>query len=151
MMFATQQHVETGIKRLVKGKSPVEDDTKTNGQVSELMSRWINKKVLQEDVLYLVVVNLPSQEKVKELVAKLKSIMKDCGCTYSVDDIDHIWYKFDGFNNASRSPWTQFHLHDHPDPQNKRFFLLAPNPFCPGYAHHFSQSEYSTHLHPEEI
>lgn len=79
MMAATQQQVETGIKRLAKGKSSVENDTKSNGQVPELMSRRIIKKVLLEDVLYLLVVNLPRQEEVRESVAQLETTMKEAG------------------------------------------------------------------------
>lgn len=77
MMAETQQLVETGIKRLVKGKSSVEEEGESNGQPPELITRRIIKKVLQEDVLYLVVVNLPSQEEVEESVAKLESIAKE--------------------------------------------------------------------------
>lgn len=79
MMAATQQQVETGIKRLAKGKSSVENDTKGNGQVPELMSRRIIKKVLLEDVLYLLVANLPRQEEVRESVAQLETTMKEAG------------------------------------------------------------------------
>jgi hypothetical protein len=64
MMTTTQQQVEIGIKRLVKGKSSVENDTKSNGPVPELMSRRIIKRVLQEEV--------------RESVAQLESFMKEC-------------------------------------------------------------------------
>lgn len=77
MMAATQQQIETGIKNLVKGKSSVKEDIKANGQAPELITRRVIKKVLQEDVLYLLVVNLPSQQEVEESVAKLESIAKE--------------------------------------------------------------------------
>lgn len=77
MMAATQQQLETGIKRLVKGKSSVQEEQALNEQALELITRRIIKKVLQQDVLYLLVVNLPSPEEVEESVAKLESIMNE--------------------------------------------------------------------------
>lgn len=83
MMAATQQQLETGIKRLVKGKSSVQEEQALNEQTLELITRRIIKKVLQQDVLYLLVVNLPSPEEVEESVAKLESIMDEAGAVSS--------------------------------------------------------------------
>jgi len=43
-MAATQQQVETGIKRLVKGKASVETDTKMNGQAPKLITKRVIKQ-----------------------------------------------------------------------------------------------------------
>lgn len=76
MMASIQQLVETDSKRLVLGKPLVEEEAKPNEQFPELITRQVIKKVSQEDVLYLAVVNFPSQE-MEESVAKLESIAKE--------------------------------------------------------------------------
>ncbi|EED21679.1 conserved hypothetical protein [Talaromyces stipitatus ATCC 10500] len=74
MMVTTQQQVQAGIKHFEKGKSSPREEP-TNGQVPDLMSRRIIKKVLQEGVLYLLAVNLPSDDEVQESVTQLEHII----------------------------------------------------------------------------
>ncbi|KAE8332487.1 hypothetical protein BDV39DRAFT_200105 [Aspergillus sergii] len=67
---------QSGIKRLVRGQPAGHPPNAGLSQSS--IERVINKK-LHEDVLYLLIVNLPSKEEVQESVTQLEHLMKQAG------------------------------------------------------------------------
>ncbi|KAE8345613.1 hypothetical protein BDV24DRAFT_148186 [Aspergillus arachidicola] len=67
---------QSGIKRLVRGQPASHPPNAGLSQSS--IERVINKKP-HEDVLYLLIVNLPSKEEVQESVTKLEHVMKQAG------------------------------------------------------------------------
>ncbi|KAB8226310.1 hypothetical protein BDV33DRAFT_226825 [Aspergillus novoparasiticus] len=67
---------QSGIKRLVRGQPASHPPNAGLSQSS--IERVINKK-LHEDVLYLLIVNLPSKEEVQESVTQLEHLMKQAG------------------------------------------------------------------------
>lgn len=71
MINSVQERV--GVKRFIKGKSS--GDQKKHEPPEPLPLRMIKKK-LQEDVLYLAIVNLPSEQETRESVAHLESLME---------------------------------------------------------------------------
>ena len=60
---------KVGITRLVKGKS-----SGGSGDMPDLKKRVVKK--MQKDVLYLIVVNLPTQEEIEESAAQLESFVE---------------------------------------------------------------------------
>lgn len=64
-------------RRVARGRSP-RGPRRIRGE-----RQGIIKKILQQDVLYLLVVNLPSQEEVQESVARLEHIMTQEGISES--------------------------------------------------------------------
>ncbi|PIG86640.1 hypothetical protein AARAC_006126 [Aspergillus arachidicola] len=67
---------QSGIKRLVRGQPAGHPPNAGLSQSS--IERVINKKP-HEDVVYLLIVNLPSKEEVQESVTKLEHVMKQAG------------------------------------------------------------------------
>jgi hypothetical protein len=61
---------------LVQGKKPTEGAEPIDGLGSAML-----KKITTQDVLYLMVVNLPTQEELQESVAELENIMHKAGYT----------------------------------------------------------------------
>lgn len=70
MISSVQERV--GVKRFIKGKSSRGQEK--NEPQEPLPIRMIKKK-LQEDVLYLAIVNLPSEQETRESVAHLENLM----------------------------------------------------------------------------
>lgn len=58
-----------------RGENKPSDNVK-NGKVPDGLGVSVIKKVLQEDVLYLLVVNLPTQEEVKESVEQIENLFE---------------------------------------------------------------------------
>lgn len=62
-------------RRVARGKAPRGPRTiKRKGQ-----RKTIVKKIMQQDVLYLLIVNLPSQEEVQKSVSQLEHVMAQAG------------------------------------------------------------------------
>ncbi|PYH90932.1 hypothetical protein BO71DRAFT_386616 [Aspergillus ellipticus CBS 707.79] len=70
-----------GIRRLMGTKTP-------EGKLPESYGMRIAKKVMQEGVLYLLVVNLPSEEEVQESVTKLEGMVQRDPATSANADTD---------------------------------------------------------------
>lgn len=71
MLSATRDQI--GIKRLMGDKSS--QIPQSGGLVGGYGKRAI-KKVMQQDVLYLLIVNLPNEQELRESVAQLENVMK---------------------------------------------------------------------------
>ncbi|KAB8206530.1 hypothetical protein BDV34DRAFT_224270 [Aspergillus parasiticus] len=67
---------QSGIKRLVRGQPA--GHSPNSGLSQSSIERVINKK-LHEDVLYLLIVNLPSKEEVQESVTQLEHLINQAG------------------------------------------------------------------------
>lgn len=76
MLSATKDQI--GIKRLIGGKS---SQTPQNGGLVGGYGKRAIKKVIQQDVLYLLIVNLPSQEELQESVTQLENLMNQGSAT----------------------------------------------------------------------
>lgn len=62
-------------RRMGRGKAPRGSRTiKRRGQ-----RKTIIKKIMKQDVLYLLIVNLPSQEEVQQSVSRLENVMWQAG------------------------------------------------------------------------
>lgn len=70
MLAATTDQI--GIKRLMGGSS---SQTPQSGGLVGAYGKRVIKKVIQQDVLYLLIVNLPTQEELQESVTQLENIM----------------------------------------------------------------------------
>ncbi|PWY82119.1 hypothetical protein BO70DRAFT_405330 [Aspergillus heteromorphus CBS 117.55] len=68
MVLATQRKI--GVKRLVGGKKS------QNGWPEQSRPMRMAMKMMQKDVLYLLIVNLPTEEEAKESVTKLEGMMQ---------------------------------------------------------------------------
>ncbi|PTU19071.1 hypothetical protein P175DRAFT_0420266, partial [Aspergillus ochraceoroseus IBT 24754] len=61
-----------GVRRLARGRSASKS---RGGQIARGRGERIIKRIVQQDVLYLLIVNLPSEEEVQESISQLEHMM----------------------------------------------------------------------------
>ena len=65
-------------RRVSRGRSP---RGPRKARTPKRQRQGIIKKILQQDVLYLIIVNLPNQEELQESVTRLESMVQQAGAS----------------------------------------------------------------------
>lgn len=65
------------VRRVARGRTPRGPLRDRGQRRSQRQRQPMIKKVLQQDVLYLLIVNLPSQEEIQESVSRLEHLVRE--------------------------------------------------------------------------
>ncbi|KKK15707.1 hypothetical protein AOCH_007061 [Aspergillus ochraceoroseus] len=74
--IAATRREQFGVRRLARGRSASKS---RGGQIARGRGERIIKRIVQQDVLYLLIVNLPSEEEVQESISQLEHMMNPAG------------------------------------------------------------------------